>query len=79
MNNELKNIILIASVGRLAKHYSRNMVNGVTKEFWKMVSESINEQAINIKSELDSTSISVSLCLSVCLSLSSWICNCTMC
>ena len=55
------------------------MVNGVTEEFWKMVSESINEQAINIKSELDSTSISVSLCLSVCLSLSSWICNCTVC
>ena len=31
---------------------TRNMVNGVTDEFWKMVSDSINEQALNFKSKI---------------------------
>ena len=30
---------------------TRNMVNAVTDEFWKMVSESINDQALQFKSE----------------------------
>jgi hypothetical protein len=28
------------------------MVNGVTEEFWKMVRDSINEQALNFKSKI---------------------------
>lgn len=31
---------------------TRNMVNGVTEEFWKMVRDSINEQALNFKSNI---------------------------
>lgn len=31
---------------------TRNMVNGVTEEFWKMVRDSINEQALNFKSKI---------------------------
>lgn len=34
---------------------TRNMVNGVTEEFWKMVRDSINEQALNFKSKIRST------------------------
>ena len=30
---------------------TRNMVNAVTEEFWKMVRESIDEQALQFKSK----------------------------
>ena len=57
---------------REAQLSSRNMVNAVTDEFWKMVRGSINDQALHFKSG----SMYMYMCM-YSLSCSTCICTCT--
>ena len=48
---------------------TRNMVNAVTQEFWKMVNDSIHEQALQFKSECNFVCLCIlwSLCVCACI------------
>ena len=56
---------------------TRNMVNAVTQEFWKMVNDSIHEQALQFKSECNFVCLCIlwSLCVCACI-VFAYLCSC---